>query len=283
MGADLRDSVKALDINNPSNFVDEFLRLANSTLPRDDRALLQPSRMNNTLGYRNSTRKALIRFITNIQESESAVAAVHAYFSYLQSQCDSSAYIALKAADQIPCLPLLQSASPSSKKIAVIRDGRDAAVSAEHFRQLMNKVDAPWTPGVSSYADRIYAWAHRVRLLLKYKDKYDITILRYEDLQNDFIGVANALFNKLDIPLDLEDITRIHEKTKFETVSGGRKPGEEAESVVRKGVVGEWRDVLSTKDANRAWKLAGRELEACGYSSNGMVGSPPAFVLKSYA
>jgi hypothetical protein len=38
---------------------------------------------------------------------------------------------------------------------------------------------------------------------------------------------------------------------------------------MRKGTIGEWKSVLSEKEAELAWRVAGPELERYGYSKDG--------------
>jgi len=59
----------------------------------------------------------------------------------------------------------------------------------------------------------------------------------------------------------------------FESRSG-RPRGVSGESVVRKGVAGEWHGALTPRDKELAWRRAGAELTAMGY---GRAGAPGVF------
>jgi hypothetical protein len=61
----------------------------------------------------------------------------------------------------------------------------------------------------------------------------------------------------------------------FETQSG-RPRGTSGESVMRRGIAGEWREALNTRDQALAWRVAGKELAAMGYRREG----PPAAFLR---
>jgi len=163
----------------------------------------------------------------------------------------------------------LQQYSPQSRKIAIIRDGRDAAISAMHYRKLMRKRDAPWAKKEAAYLDQIRGWATRARVLADWAEKNDITILRYEDLHRDFFGVCGMLFEVMGIPVSRKVLEGIYEKTSFQAVSGGRKPGESDEHTLRKAVTGEWRGSLDKNTADLAWRIAGVELERFDYKEGG--------------
>ena len=109
----------------------------------------------------------------------------------------------------------------------------------------------------------------RTRVLSNTAPSAGVIILRYEDLQRDFFGLCEALFTLLGISTSQQDLIEIHEKTNFATVTGGRKPGESAGHIVRKGITDEWKSVLSDREAELAWRVAGPELERFGYSKGG--------------
>jgi hypothetical protein len=177
--------------------------------------------------------------------------------------------IALKAADQIMCLEQLRRASPHSKKIAIIRDGRDAVISATHYRKLMREHDAPSNPVRRSFLEALRSWAVRIRVLSNEAEAAGVTIIRYEDLKRDYFGICGALFATLNIPTSRQDLMQIQQKTDFSVVTGGRAAGDASEHIVRKGITGEWKSVLTEKEANLAWRVAGPELERFGYSKCG--------------
>ena len=57
--------------------------------------------------------------------------------------------LVLKGADQVLCFDALREWRPQAPKIAIVRDGRDAAVSAFHYRQLMRSGAWPGITGTS--------------------------------------------------------------------------------------------------------------------------------------
>jgi len=269
MGEEARAKASALDYSDSGKFIDQLMELGDKTLRRDKGPLLKPERFSNTLGLVNTRRRDLIPLLDAIKNSEDMSQVPHYFLEYLQRQCEPGTPIVLKAADQIVSLRLLQQYSPHSTKIAIIRDGRDAAISAMHFRKLMKKWDAPWTPKNRDYLGVLGGWATRTRVLANWAKQSDIIILRYEDLQRDFFGICGKLFERMGIPTSREVLEHIYQNTNFTAVTGGRQPGESAEHLVRKGVIGEWKTALDEEDADMAWKIAGRELKRFGYTQDG--------------
>jgi hypothetical protein len=269
MNAEIREQAVALDYSNSGHFIDEIMALADKKLSRDGRPLIKSGQFSNTLGPVNTTRSDLINFLDAIKKANDMSQAPVHFFEYLQRQCEPNALIALKAADQLMCLRQLKQLSPRSKKIAIVRDGRDVAISAKHFSELMRREDAPWKAVERSYLQSLRAWAGRTRVLSNAAKSAGVTVLRYEDLKRDFFGLGHALFTELKIPTSEQDLKTIHSITDFSTITGGREVGTSATHRMRKGTIGEWKSVLSEKEAELAWRVAGPELERYGYSKDG--------------
>lgn len=269
MDEEKRAKAAALDYTDSGQFIDTLMALSEKNLRGDDAPQLCPERFSNVLGAVNSRRKDLIAFVDAIKSSSDTSQAPHHFFEFLQQQCKPGTPIVLKAADQLISLQQLQQYSPHSRKIAIIRDGRDAAISAIHYRKLMQKRNAPWAQKEEAYLGQLRGWATRARMLANWAEKNDIIILRYEDLHRDFFGVCGRLFEGMGIPVSQEVLDDIYQKTNFKTVTGGRQTDETSEQVVRKGVVGEWKNSLDRRTADLAWRIAGRELERFGYTREG--------------
>lgn len=269
MNAELREQAAALDYSDSGQFIDSLMAMADKKLSDEGRPLLKAEQYSNTLGIVNTARSDLIKLLDTIKQTDDMSQVPQQFFEYLQGRCEPDALIALKAADQLMCLRQLKQLSPHSKKIAIIRDGRDVAISARHFSELMRKEDAPWKAVERSYLQTLRAWAGRTRVLSNEAESAGVTILRYEDLKNDFFGLSNALFTTLGIPTSEQDLMAIHGKTDFSTVTGGRVAGTSATHRMRKGSTGEWKSVLSEKEAELAWQVAGPELARFGYARDG--------------
>ena len=71
--------------------------------------------------------------------------------------------IVLKAADQLPVFAHLNTVFPDDPKVIVIRDGRDAAISALHYRKLMRERGAPWAGPEKDIASLFQDWCKRAK------------------------------------------------------------------------------------------------------------------------
>ena len=182
--------------------------------------------------------------------------------------CDES-HVVLKAADQISKFQILQAWQPEAKKIVITRDGRDASISARHFEELMRE-QRPWqgSPFGTDYWNFLRMWADRADKTIVAAGGGQVYVLRYEDLTNDFAGTVRPLLRWLGLAESESLIDTIQAQTSFEAITG-RARGTEAKSVIRKGAVGEWRDVLSADEQARAWRVAGEQLSALGYTLEG--------------
>src|SRR5947199_425411 len=95
-----------------------------------------------------------------------------------------------------------------------------------------------------------------------------IYLLRYEDLSEDFVATMQPLLQWLGLADSKPLLESIQAKTSFEALTG-RARGTEAKAVMRKGAVGEWREALLPDEQERAWRLAGDQLRAFGYTRHG--------------
>lgn len=166
-------------------------------------------------------------------------------------------------------LRLLQEDHPKTKLIAVVRDGRDALVSAWKYEALMHDSEAPWGAKFKAQKNLIefmYTWGVRASAILQASNEDKLLMIRYEDLHRDFEGTMGKVYDYLGVDSSAYTIAGVKAVTDFEKVSGGRQKGEEAKSVVRKGIVGDWKNELTQQQADLAWRVARRQLLALGYS-----------------
>jgi Sulfotransferase domain len=204
-----------------------------------------------------------------IKAATSPMEAMDAFLAAVCADARRESHVVLKAADQISRLEILQAWQPTAKKIVITRDGRDAAISARHFEELMCETK-PWhgSPCGTNYWDFLRVWADRADKTLAAASRGQVYVLRYEDLTNDFARTVSRLFHWLGIAHPESLIITIQEQTSFQRITG-RPRGTEAKSVMRKGVVGEWREVLNADDQARSWRMAAEQLTAFGYSREG--------------
>ena len=269
LGVDKQSEAMNLDYSDPHIFLENLLSIEKLKLQPDNRPKLVPEKFDNTLSAANTRRSDLEKFVRDVIFIEDLHDVPAVYFNYLIEQVMPLAYIALKAADQLICIKELRQITPESKKIVVVRDGRDVALSALAFTKLMKKWEAPWTPKESDYFEVLKSWALRISLLEKEIEKGDLLVIRYEDLTMNFESTCVRLFKELELSTDLNLIQNIKKNTDFKVVSGGRNPGEKAEHLVRSGVIGEWTSELNQKERSRAWKVASYQLSLLGYREDG--------------
>ena len=206
----------------------------------------------------------------------------------------------LKGADQLGGIEFLDAHVRDGKKIVIVRDGRDAALSAAHFRKLVERRSMAWSAGTTTasqarpgwwsgparlawklrnllgfhtrldYLLTLVSWQRRVRRLLAYAQKNDIFVVRYEDLSSNFEATMTSLLAWLGLRHEANLVSDIKIRSSFETMSG-RKRGDARDAVVRKGQVGEWQETLSGIEKFLAWRIAGRSLDALGYTIGGKI------------
>ncbi len=222
----------------------------------------------------------LYRQIKSAQKPEEAV---EAFLEALCSDALGETHIVLKAADQIAVFDVLNSWYPHSKKLFITRDGRDAAISATHFRKLMGEIDAPFRdPSKRGYWDLLQDWTGRVDVLMRYAGQDNLYIVRYEDLTYDFAGTVKPMLVWLGLDHSDAIVQAIQQRASFETLTG-RARGTEANSTMRKGVAGEWKQVLTSEEKEKAWQIAGEQLDILGYTLDGRrmpLPNPAAMALK---
>jgi SAM-dependent methyltransferase len=192
--------------------------------------------------------------------------------AFLQAVCTHSeglSHVVLKAADQVAVFDTLQAWQPEAKKIVIMRDGRDATISAIHYQKLMTEVDAPHRDlSPRDYWGQLQPWANRAQIIAQRARQGDLRVIRYEDLTYDFAGTLKPLLAWLGLDDSTSVVEAIQAQTSFEAITG-RPRGKEAKHIVRKGAVGEWIGVLSKEDNAKAWEIAGEQLTAFGYTPDG--------------
>jgi hypothetical protein len=209
------------------------------------------------------------RLYNEIKAATAPEQAMDAFLTAVCANAERESYVLLKAADQLPNFEVLQSWQPEAKKIVITRDGRDASVSARHFEDLMREVKPlRGVPPINAWLDLLRKWADRVDRVITMAGRGQLYVLRYEDLTQNYTGTLTPLLHWLGLAHSQSLIDSIQKQTCFETVTG-RPRGVEAKSHIRKGAVGEWRDVLSAAEQAQAWRVAGEQLSALGYTREG--------------
>lgn len=270
MGAAAQTQAASLNEQDCDRLLDSLLELAGKRVRRSDGPLLKSNNHPRTLGFVNFRRADLVNLMRDIQRAQPDQCA-SLFYDALHNQCEPGSRIACKGADQVMHFSMLNSASPNAQRVAIIRDGRDAAISAHHYETLMRKQEAPWRVRPTGASRRLLGWAVRAAKLEYHVQRGELAVVRYEDLIHDFRRTSSALFDFLKLEYDPALIDSIHRSTDFSAAADGRSRGESAEHIVRKGDTGEWTTALSAGQSSWAWRLAGRELERFGYSRTGEI------------
>lgn len=212
----------------------------------------------------------LLGVINSIRASDSAVGMMDAFVNGIQLMFNNHKALVLKGADQVARFDLLEQWMPQAKKIAIVRDGRDACLSAHHYRLLMKEKNAAFTPQDASVDFRVLlqGWKSRAQMLINLSGNPNLKIIRYEDLLRDFENTLSDLFVFLELSADKELVMEIKLRNSFRMVTG-RRSGKAAKDIFRSGIYGEWIKVLGTRQKEEAWAIAGQQLEVFGYSRNG--------------
>jgi hypothetical protein len=274
MGAQAQAAAARLADQDPGTLLEEVLAITGITLRRDDTPALDPARVNAPIGARAFRRGDLLALMEAVRDADpSSVPAL--FYRALDRQVAPGTYRLCKAADQLMTLQALRTGDPGARLVAIIRDGRDAAVSAGHFEQLMRQQQAPWRVAHSSVLKSVMSWSLRAAKVSAHVGRGELLVLRYEDLRGDFTGTMTALLHALGLSADKLTVSAMDQASSFQRASGGRIPGESAAHIVRRGMVGEWREALTRFEAAAAWQLAQRELRAFGYGKNGELYDSP--------
>lgn len=224
--------------------------------------------------YKDLEPETVRKLYREIRDADEPDDVVNGFLSAVASGATDQSHLVLKAADQIAVLDLLDRVQPNSPKIAITRDGRDAAISAMHYKKLVE--NQPWFSGHASYSDLLAGWADRATLLAEAARAGRVFVIRYEDLTNDYESTFGGLLRWLDLDHSESLVHDINERTSFEAMTG-RPRGSDGTGVIRKGGIGEWRDTLSADQADASWQSASDALTSLGYTRNGEYEPMPGF------
>ncbi len=275
MGHQLQEKAGKLDLTDLEALLDALLTMTDGRLRPDTAPELGGTDLTQPLGYQSIRRRDLLGLMAKVRDQIEVRETPGQFYQSLAAQVDGDTRIATKAADQIMQFRELKQISPHSRCIAIVRDARDAAISARHFESLMRSRQAPWQVRGGSALRKILAWAVRANKVIAHAQRGELVVLRYEDLKTNFAETLEALLETLELEASPSILRSIREATDFTRMSGGRAPGSDAAHEVRRGMVGEWRDAMPSTVASVAWQLAGRELSSFGYEHDGTIRPSP--------
>lgn len=227
--------------------------------------------------FRDLEPRVALELYRQIKSASHPWQATEAFLEAVGAAAQHQTHLVLKGADQIKLFAVLRSWRPEAKKVVITRDGRDAAISAIHYRKLVE--NAPWFGGHQSYELLLTGWRSRARWIIEEARQGSLHLLRYEDLTLDFETTFTSLLDWLGLDGAPALVGTINRTTRFE-VKTGRPRGSDGTGILRKGAIREWLETLGEEEKAAAWELAGAELTALGYGKDGEIHPlDPAFIL----
>ena len=163
------------------------------------------------------------------------------------------------------CVEHINMLLSNAKFIHLVRDGRDVVAS---LLKASKGFGALWAP--SEVESAASMWLGQVRGAQKarqYQDRY--LEVRYEDLLADGTSVLHSVFEFIDLPVSLEDTTSIYEAHEFSKMKGNETGGYDfnlPKGFLRKGQIGDWRNVLNPLERYVFHAVAGDLLCELGYA-----------------
>lgn len=147
-----------------------------------------------------------------------------------------------KTAETVHHLDLVEALFPGVKKICILRDPRDRAVSF-HFQQIL-KGRKPEGPIDQAHCDAYIEHVERdYRGLLQIEEPY--YLLTYEQMHRDPESVLAPLLEFIGVELPEGGIQALLEESDFRKLASRQKGEEDRGSYYRKGVAGDWRNHLT--------------------------------------
>jgi hypothetical protein len=165
----------------------------------------------------------------------------------------------------------LKTLFPEMKFIGILRDPRDVAASRLGHALRQGHPEAG-QPGSAGYYKVIEVAARDWNLTAKRAGEFcdkspeQGLIVRYEDLRADPHSEFRRILVFLDVDASDHQVGEIVERTRFEVFSGGRPAGVESRtSFYRKGVTGDWPNVLTDEALQVVEAECGETMLWAGY------------------
>jgi len=155
---------------------------------------------------------------------------------------------------------------PNAKFLHIIRDGRDVGVSLVAASRDWGKL---WA--ANNVAKSASSWKYHVleaRKARQYGDRY--LEIRYEDLLTDGIEVLKSVFEFIDVPISLKELTSIFDEHRFENMKQKRTGAGISKlpaGFFRQGRKGDWSNALSATQRYVFHETAGDLLCELGYAN----------------
>ena len=170
-------------------------------------------------------------------------------------------------------IPALKQLFPRSRFLHILRDGRDVAVSNFRHRERILK-ESPQAgqtpPDLAAEAPQLLSkWAGFTRAVRKAETAgIPVHTVRYEAMLSDGVASLRGCVDHLLPQNSISDdqLRAAVDANSFQALSGGREPGAiDANSNLRRGQVGSWRDELAPEVSERFTPEDRELLESLGY------------------
>lgn len=169
--------------------------------------------------------------------------------------------------------PLIRELFPDAPVIAIMRDGRDVAVSfAFQFLRKGNEnkfvAENKLNPDYLSKVSESWAIYNKHLLKLSESNEANFFLVKYEDLLAHTEEYLDKIIEFLDLKTDSKIIEKMVKNNQFKVLSGGRRSGEaDNQSFFRKGIAGDWKNYFDQDDLDIFMEQAGDVMEQAGYSA----------------
>ena len=177
-------------------------------------------------------------------------------------------------------LDQIETFAPQAKLFLLMRDGRDVLTSGTFDWLRREPKDSPRYQFFVEKNEQIEPqrffddqvirdWAEHWREVAECGAKTEVAAtITYEDMKANHESCLQSLFKSLGVKSSPAIAKKCSAATTFENLTG-RKAGDQRQGAkARKGVVGDWKNFFTRKDAELFHSIAGNELIRYGYESN---------------
>tara|TARA_Y100000739_G_scaffold153341_1_gene132303 strand:+ start:99 stop:974 length:876 start_codon:yes stop_codon:yes gene_type:complete len=170
-------------------------------------------------------------------------------------------------------IPALKQLFPRSRFLHILRDGRDVAVSAFHHRERIQKEGAHGQTNLDINAEApqlLSKWAGFTRAVRKAETAgIPVHTVSYEAMLTDGVSSLRGCVDHLlpENSISDDQLQTAVAANSFQALSGGREPGTiDADSNLRRGQAGSWRDELAPEVSERFIPEDRELLQQLGYT-----------------